>query len=125
MRFIRDPATDKSGSWINPQSEWDAQLFELVPYLGGEHAFITTRFHYFTNQRLAEPIAVQRRCMDVIDAGRLREAPTTMRICVGWLFSPTVSPLASMSKPNLVQTSTWSRTGWRASPTRSSFVHGP
>ena len=55
-----------------------------------------------------------------------RNDPSTAALMVsGRLLTPVCLPSASNTKPNLVARTTWSRTGSRASPTRSSFAYGP
>src|SRR5215203_233255 len=57
---------------------------------------------------------------------RRRELSTARRMLSGWLDTPPPStPFSGNAKPNLVAILTWSRTGWRASPTISSLVNGP
>ncbi len=64
--------------------------------------------------------------VDGLDAEALIEPSTAWRMRSGLLLTPRFSRvLGSMSKPNLVAITTWSRIGRSASPTTSSLVKGP
>ena len=60
------------------------------------------------------PQPLQRRFDDLLDV--LRTTVQAPRRCPVW---------RSMSKPNFVAITTWSRNGANASPTSSSFLNGP